>query len=134
MNDNIHNILTEIVSAVKPESLAETDTEKIIDWLYAAAPYLIAAAVFWISWVCCCRCLCGRRRSTGTMNAPGRRSTRLPRAAFERNPRGIGKGEKSSEVSDSAVMVQQQLHNGPNLIKVGPNFGENADKNERACL
>ncbi|KAL7604738.1 hypothetical protein Lser_V15G15394 [Lactuca serriola] len=87
-NNNVGNIFTQLVSAVKSKSVPDKDAEQIYEWLYAAAPYLIVAAIFWIIGVCCCRCLCGRRRSAGRMNAPGRRPTRLPRAAFERNPRG----------------------------------------------
>ncbi|KAJ0462126.1 putative protein egg apparatus-1 [Helianthus annuus] len=86
-----------------------------IHWLlHGATPYLIGAAVL-ITCLCCCSCLlsciscifrglyngvcsffrcirsclcCGARTGRRMMKAPGRPSMRLPRSAFEGNPRG----------------------------------------------
>ncbi|MFS8028074.1 putative protein egg apparatus-1 [Helianthus anomalus] len=86
-----------------------------IHWLlHGATPYLIGAAVL-ITCLCCCSCLlsciscifrglynvvcsffrcirwclcCGARSGRRMMKAPGRPSMRLPRSAFEGNPRG----------------------------------------------
>ncbi|KAL4586433.1 hypothetical protein LXL04_011069 [Taraxacum kok-saghyz] len=88
LKTHVGGIVAQVVSTVKLDSLANKDDKEIYDWLYDAAPYLIAAALFWIIAASCCRCLCGGRRTARMMNAPGRRSTRIPRADFQRDTAG----------------------------------------------
>nr|GLL32115.1 hypothetical protein Saspl_010887 [Ipomoea trifida]GMD13521.1 SAM and SH3 domain-containing protein [Ipomoea batatas]GMD21124.1 SAM and SH3 domain-containing protein [Ipomoea batatas] len=68
----------------------ETREDTIIHWVQVALPYLIAAVVLTLL-ICCCRCCCcccrrGRGGLGRMMKAPGR-NCRMPRSAFEANPR-----------------------------------------------
>lgn len=68
---------------------AETRGEKVHHWLAVALPFMIAGAVLITLCCCCYKCCCSSCRGRGrvrTMKAPGR-NCRMPRSAFESNPR-----------------------------------------------
>ncbi|XP_003562723.1 uncharacterized protein LOC100835813 [Brachypodium distachyon] len=73
----------------------ETRSETLGRWLHVAFTVAAPAALGALALFCCCRCCCccrsGRGRGGGrrtTMVAPGRGGARMPRGAFEGNPRG----------------------------------------------
>ncbi|KAF7014881.1 unnamed protein product [Triticum aestivum] len=69
----------------------ETRSETLAQWVRVGVTVVLPAALgalvlFWLA-RCCCRCCCGRRRCGRTMVAPGRGGARMPRYAFEDDPR-----------------------------------------------
>ncbi|PWA34068.1 hypothetical protein CTI12_AA268040 [Artemisia annua] len=78
------DILTQVVSDIKPDFLSETDSKHYHDWFNFVAPYLIMAVVIWIMFYCCC---CRGDPGGKLMNAPGRPGVRIRRDGFERNTR-----------------------------------------------
>ncbi|XP_037488908.1 uncharacterized protein LOC119367528 [Triticum dicoccoides] len=69
----------------------ETRSETLAQWVRIGVTVVLPAALgalvlFWLA-RCCCSCCCGRRRGGRTMVAPGRHGARMPRNAFEDDPR-----------------------------------------------
>ncbi|PWZ40767.1 hypothetical protein Zm00014a_037158 [Zea mays] len=69
----------------------ETRSETLRQWMRVAVsvviPALVVALVLCCCWRCCC-CACRRTRGGRRfMAAPGRGGARMPRGAFENNPR-----------------------------------------------
>ncbi|KAI3744178.1 hypothetical protein L1987_57254 [Smallanthus sonchifolius] len=107
----ISNFFQYLTGMFNQEFPPDTRDEQIHRWLDGATPYLIGAAVL-ITCLCCwscilsciscifvglfnavhsffrCLCCCGTRSARRMMKAPGRPSMRLPRDAFEGNPKG----------------------------------------------
>ncbi|CAO1939432.1 unnamed protein product [Urochloa humidicola] len=73
----------------------ETRSETLRQWLHVAVTVVLPAALgalvlFYLA-RCCCGCCCARGARGGAgrlMVAPGRGGARMPRGAFESNPRG----------------------------------------------
>ncbi|XP_051207209.1 uncharacterized protein [Lolium perenne] len=66
----------------------ETRSETLGHWLRVGITVVLPALVLFCLARCCWRCCCARGRGGRTMVAPGRRGARMPRGAFEANPRG----------------------------------------------
>ncbi|CAM0906667.1 unnamed protein product [Alopecurus aequalis] len=66
----------------------ETRSETLQQWLRVGVTMVLPALVLLCLARCCWRCCCARGRRGGRMMvAPGRRGARMPRGAFEANPR-----------------------------------------------
>ncbi|KAH6798679.1 hypothetical protein C2S51_035163 [Perilla frutescens var. frutescens] len=69
----------------------ETRGDTVSHWFHVALPWIIAAVVLTVVIClcrCCCKCCCGGGGGrVRMMKAPGR-NCRMPRSAFESNPRG----------------------------------------------
>lgn len=65
----------------------ETRSETLRQWMRVAVPALVVALVLCCCWRCCCRACRRARGGRRFMAAPGRGGARMPRGAFENNPR-----------------------------------------------
>uniref|UniRef100_A0ACD5WQC7 Uncharacterized protein n=1 Tax=Avena sativa TaxID=4498 RepID=A0ACD5WQC7_AVESA len=65
----------------------ETRSETLSQWLRFGVTVVLPALVLLCFLRCCWRCCCARGRGGRMMVAPGRRGVRMPRDAFEANPR-----------------------------------------------
>ncbi|KAK9266771.1 hypothetical protein L1049_012659 [Liquidambar formosana] len=83
MLENFGAYVLDQVDAVFPP---ETREEKLRHWLEVNAPYLIAGVVLLMLFWCCGCCGCRGNRQVKMMTAPGR-NFKMPRHAFESNPR-----------------------------------------------
>lgn len=77
------NVLTWFDKIFPPE----TRSGKIHHWIHVALPF-VALTVALMVLFCLCRCICGRRSGGRMMRAPGKPSFRIPRGAFEADPKG----------------------------------------------
>ncbi|KAL6983327.1 hypothetical protein U1Q18_016716 [Sarracenia purpurea var. burkii] len=82
----LQNFGGSLIAKVDESFPPETRAEQLKHWF----PFIIAGVVLVIFFGCCRRC-CGGRRAVKMMKAPGR-GHRMPRSAFEGNPKSYFRG------------------------------------------
>ncbi|KAL5999942.1 hypothetical protein ACLOJK_034619 [Asimina triloba] len=81
----LENFVAYVVGKVNEAFPAETRSEQLKHWLHVAAPWALSLVLLLLCF-CCCRSCCKPRNTFKMMKAPGR-NYRMPRHAFETNPR-----------------------------------------------
>ncbi|KAL5993788.1 hypothetical protein ACLOJK_038145 [Asimina triloba] len=85
----LENFVAYVVEKVNEAFPAETRSEQLKHWLHVAAPWVLGLVLLLLCFRCCrsCCCRCCKTWNILKMMKASGRNYRMPRHAFESNPR-----------------------------------------------